>query len=170
MWSSNQTKTDLPGTSVTQRPANPASAAPVLTPMRATTPSAAPPARAVACLGASVEIKGRISGEEDLQIDGRVEGPVSLPGQRLIVGRTAQLNSEVVARDVIVYGKITGNLRAQDRVEIKKDGSVIGDITTTRIMIEDGAYFKGKIEIDRSKPATAAELETVGNLALVGAH
>lgn len=169
MWSSNQTKTDLPGTSSTQRPATPASAAPALTPMRATSPIA-PPARTVACLGASVEIKGRISGEEDLQIDGRVEGPVSLPGQRLIVGRTAQLNSEVVARDVIVYGKITGNLRAQDRVEIKKDGSVIGDITTTRIMIEDGAYFKGKIEIDRSKTATAAELETVGNLALVGAH
>jgi cytoskeletal protein CcmA (bactofilin family) len=123
----------------------------------------APNARGLSCLGASLEIKGKISGEEDLQIDGKVEGAIALQGQRLTVGRTGQLNSEVHAREVVVYGKVQGNMRASDRVEIKKDGSVTGDITTSRISIEDGAYFKGRIEIDRSKgPSSADEYETVG--------
>jgi cytoskeletal protein CcmA (bactofilin family) len=90
-----------------------------------------------------LEIKGKISGEEDLQIDGKVEGSIALQGQRLTVGRSGQLNSEVHAREVVVFGKVQGNLRASDRVEIKKDGSVTGDITTSRISIEDSAYFKG---------------------------
>lgn len=118
-------------------------------------------ARNLACLGASLEIKGKISGAEDLEIDGKVEGPVSLPGQRLTVGRSGQLNSEIIAREAIVYGKVTGNLRVRERVEIKKDGSVIGDITTSRISIEDGAYFKGHIEIERAKGPLAADLESV---------
>jgi cytoskeletal protein CcmA (bactofilin family) len=96
-----------------------------------------------------------------LQVDGKVEGPVALAGQRLTVGRTGTLSSEVIAREVVVYGKLTGNLRASDRVEIKKDGSVIGDITTSRISIEDGAYFKGRIEIERPKHQTASEAESI---------
>jgi cytoskeletal protein CcmA (bactofilin family) len=108
-------------------------------------------------------VKGKISGEEDLQIDGKVEGPVSLHGQRLTVGRTGVLNSEVIAREVVVYGKVIGNIRARDRVEIKKDGEVVGDITTARISVEDGAYFKGRIEIERpGKPSETPELEGVG--------
>jgi len=103
----------------------------------------------MACLGASVHVKGHISGAEDLQIDGKVEGPVSLDGQRLTVGRTGQLQSEIRAREVAVYGKVAGNIHAKDRVEIKRDGSVVGDINTARISIEDGAYFKGRIEIER---------------------
>jgi cytoskeletal protein CcmA (bactofilin family) len=118
-----------------------------------------PSARNTACLGASIEVKGRISGEEDLQVDGKVEGPVALNGQRLTVGRTGQLSSEITAREVVVYGKVTGNLRARDRVEIKKDGSVVGDIWTARISIEDGAYFKGRIEIERSKSASESPEE-----------
>jgi len=108
-----------------------------------------PATRNVACLGATLTIEGKITSEEDLQIDGKVQGPISLQGRRLTVGRTAELNSEVTAGEVIVYGKVTGNLHARDRVEIKKDGSVIGDITTTRVSIEDGADFKGRMEIDR---------------------
>ena len=110
-------------------------------------------ARTLACLGATIVVKGEISSDEDLQIDGKVEGPISLRGNRLTVGRTAHLNSEITAREVIVYGNASGNLRARDRVEIKKDGQVIGDITTTRISIEDGAYFKGHIEIERAQPS-----------------
>ena len=129
-----------------------------------------PAARTLACIGASLEIKGRISAEEDLQIDGKVEGPVSVRGHRLTIGRSGQLNSEVSARELVVFGKVTGNINANDRVEIKKDGAVIGDIQTTRISIEDGAIFKGRIEIDRpgSKPAAVPALrpEPVG--ALVG--
>jgi cytoskeletal protein CcmA (bactofilin family) len=129
----------------------------------ATATPSAPTARGLSCLGASLEIKGKISGEEDLQIDGKVEGSIALQGQRLTVGRTGQLNSEVHAREVVVFGKVQGNLRASDRVEIKKDGSVTGDITTSRISIEDGAYFKGRIEIDRAKGSSSAdEYEAVG--------
>jgi cytoskeletal protein CcmA (bactofilin family) len=119
-----------------------------------------PTARCLACLGATLEVKGEITSEEDLQIDGKVEGPISLRGQRLIVGRTGRLNSEVTAREVVVHGKVTGNLRARDRVDIKKDGSVIGDITTARISIEDMAHFKGRIEIGRSESERPADSES----------
>jgi cytoskeletal protein CcmA (bactofilin family) len=128
-------------------------------------------ARGLACIGASLEIKGRISAEEDLQIDGKVEGPVSVRGHRLTVGRSGQLTSEVSARELVVFGKVTGNINSTDRVEIKKDGAVIGDIQTTRISIEDGAIFKGRIEIDRpgSKPANVPALRPESAGALVGA-
>jgi len=105
-----------------------------------------------AFLGANLTIQGEITSEEDLQIDGKVRGPISLQGRRLTIGRTAELNSDVTAGEVIVYGKLTGNLCARDRVEIKRDGSVSGDVTTARVSIEDGADFKGRMEIDRPKP------------------
>lgn len=122
--------------------------------------SSSPTSRHLACLGSGLEIKGKITGEEDLQIDGKVEGSISLPGQRLTVGRTGRVNSEITAREVIVYGDISGNLLAQDRVEIKKDASVVGDIRTARISIEDGAHFRGRIEIDPGKQTAVAELES----------
>jgi len=121
--------------------------------------TSAPSARSLSTLGASLEIKGKISGEVDLQIDGKVEGSVALNGQRLTVGRTGKLSSEVWARDVIVYGNLTGNIHATDRVEIKKDGSVTGDITTARISVEDGAYFKGRIEIERTGKGSSSPVE-----------
>jgi len=101
-------------------------------------------------LGASLHVKGEITGNEDLVIDGSVEGLVQLEERKLTVGASAKVTADVVAREVVVYGNVKGNLRARDRIEIKKDGSVVGDLTTARIMIEDGAYFKGSIEIDRS--------------------
>jgi len=106
-------------------------------------------------LGASLHVKGEISGNEDLHIDGSVEGLIQLDDRKLTVGSSAKLTADVVAREVVVYGSVKGNLRARDRIEIKKDGSVIGDLTTARIMIEDGAYFKGAIEIDRSASSEA---------------
>ncbi len=117
-------------------------------------------ARSLACLGPTIVVKGEIISDEDLQIDGKVEGNILLRGHRLTVGRGAQLNSEINAREVIVYGTASGNLRARERVEIKKDGQVIGDITTARISIEDGAYFKGHIEIDRTQSSTQSTKET----------
>src|ERR1700686_1609359 len=74
---------------------------------------------------------------------------IQLEDRKLTVGASAKVTADLVAREVVVYGSVKGNLRARDRIEIKKDGSVIGDLTTARIMIEDGAYFKGSIEIDR---------------------
>jgi len=110
-----------------------------------------PVARGSARLGASLQIKGHITGTEDLQIDGKVDGPISLRGHELTVGSSAELNSEIHTGEVIVYGKVVGNLHASNRVDIKKDGSVIGDISTARISIEDGAHFKGRIDIDPTK-------------------
>ena len=113
----------------------------------------------MARLGASLHIKGEITGNEDLQIDGSVEGLVQLDDRKLTVGASARVTADLMAREVIVYGNVKGNLRARDRIEIKKDGSVVGDLTTARIMIEDGAYFKGSIEIDKAGEAGETDLE-----------
>lgn len=107
--------------------------------------------RATARLGSSLHVKGEITGNEDLQIDGSVEGLIQLDERKLTVGATSKVTADVIAREVVVYGTVKGNLRAKDRIEIKKDGSVVGDLTTSRIMIEDGAYFKGSIEIDKTQ-------------------
>jgi cytoskeletal protein CcmA (bactofilin family) len=112
--------------------------------------------RATARLGASLHVKGEISGNEDLLIDGSVEGLIQLDERKLTVGTTAKVTADIIAREVVVYGTVKGNLRAKDRIEIKKDGSVNGDLTTARIMIEDGAYFKGSIEIDKSSEKDTA--------------
>ncbi|HVC00195.1 MAG TPA: polymer-forming cytoskeletal protein [Candidatus Dormibacteraeota bacterium] len=106
--------------------------------------------RGGARLGAGLHVQGEITGNEDLLIDGTVEGHVQLGERRLTIGPTAKVTADLQAREVVVFGNVKGNLRAKDRIEIKKDGSVVGDLTTARIMIEDGAYFKGSIEIERA--------------------
>ena len=103
-----------------------------------------------AWLGSSLHVDGEITGTEDMLIDGLVEGVIHLDERRLTVGTTARLTADIDARDVVVYGYVKGNVHATGRIEIKKDGSVVGNLTTAQIMIEDGADFKGSIEIDRS--------------------
>jgi cytoskeletal protein CcmA (bactofilin family) len=164
MWNTNKSETP-------SHPQTPAPSAVPHAPASVDSRSVAPPpgtsyarpngpvAHDLATLGATLTIKGQITGEEDLQIEGNVEGPISLHGHRLTVGRSARLHSEVSAREVVVYGQASGNLRAKERVEIKKDGEVVGDITTSRISIEDGAYFKGHIEIERAKSKTESKSE-----------
>lgn len=101
-------------------------------------------------LGSSLRVKGEISGTEDLLIEGSVEGLIQLDERKLTVGATAKVAADIHARDVVVYGYVKGNVRAKGRIEIRKDGSIVGNLTTAQIMIEDGADFKGSIEIDRS--------------------
>jgi len=101
-------------------------------------------------LGSSFHVKGDISGTEDLLIDGSVEGLIQLADGKLTVGKKAKLTADITACEVVVYGYVKGNVRAKGWIEIKKDGSVIGNLTTAQIMIEDGANFKGSIEIERS--------------------
>ena len=113
--------------------------------------------RSVARLGASIQIKGHVTGNEDLQIDGIVNGPISLKGHELTVGSDAQLNSEIHAGDVVAYGKVVGDIHARGRVDIRRDGSITGNISCARISIEDGAHFKGRIEIDPTKTQSAAD-------------
>jgi cytoskeletal protein CcmA (bactofilin family) len=131
-----------------------ASAAPpvearTMSPIETSYPSASPD-RATARLGSSLHFKGEISGNEDLHVDGSVEGLIHLDDRKLVVGASAKVTADVIAREVVVFGNVKGNLQARDRIEIKKDGAVVGDLTTARIMIEDGAYFKGSIEIDKT--------------------
>src|SRR5260370_41588845 len=104
----------------------------------------------MARLGSSLHVKGEISGNEDLYIEGTVEGLVHLDEGKLTVGATAKLIADVIAGEVIVHGSVNGNVRGKRKIEIKKDGSVNGDLTTAQIIIEDGAYFKGSIEIESS--------------------
>ena len=113
-------------------------------------PTEATSDRAPSRLGPSLHLKGEISGNEDLDIDGTVEGLVYIDERKLTVGATAKLTADIIAGAVIVYGSVKGNVRGKGKVEIKKDGSVNGDLTTAQIIIEDGAYFKGSIEIERS--------------------
>jgi cytoskeletal protein CcmA (bactofilin family) len=122
-------------------------------------PLATPSSSGIARLGASLHVKGEINGHEDLLVDGSVEGLIHLEDRKLTVGATAKVTADVIAREVVVYGNVKGNLRARDRIEIKKDGSVVGDLTTARIMIEDGAYFKGSIEIDKTGEAGESDLD-----------
>jgi cytoskeletal protein CcmA (bactofilin family) len=119
-------------------------------------------------LGSSLQVKGEITGTEDLQIDGTVEGLIHLDERKLTVGTTAKVMADVEARDVVVYGYLKGNVRAKGRIEIKKDGAIIGNLTTAQIMIEDGADFKGSIEIDRSA-AEGAEKSVASRAAAAGA-
>ena len=100
-----------------------------------------------ATIGKSLVIKGEVTGSESLYIDGRVEGTIHLPGNRVTVGRNGQVQANINAREVVVLGKVKGNLTASDRVDIRNEGSLTGDVVCQRISIEDGAYFKGGIDI-----------------------
>src|SRR5712664_2331277 len=116
----------------------------------AVSPTEATSERVPSRFGSSLHLKGEISGNEDVHIDGTVEGLVHLDERKLTVGATARLTADIIAGEVIVCGIVKGNVRGKGKIEIKKDGSVNGDLTTAQIIIEDGAYFKGSIEIEKS--------------------
>lgn len=103
----------------------------------------------VAHIGKSVVVKGELSGSEDLYLDGEVEGSVELRDHSLIIGPHGRVRANVHARDIVVHGKVEGNCRGTERVELKKSAVLMGDISTQRIIIEDGAFFKGSIDIQK---------------------
>ena len=124
----------------------------------ATTSEPAPTPRPVATtttadqatIGKSLVIKGEVTGSESLYIDGRVEGSINLSGNRVTVGRNGVVAANINAREIVVLGKVRGNLTASDRVDIRSDGSLTGDVVAARISIEDGAFFKGGIDIRKA--------------------
>jgi cytoskeletal protein CcmA (bactofilin family) len=103
-----------------------------------------------ATIGKSLVIKGEVTGSESLYIDGRVEGSINLAGNRVTVGRNGIVSANINAREIVVLGKVRGNLTASDRVDIRSDGSLTGDVVAARISIEDGAFFKGGIDIRKA--------------------
>lgn len=125
------------------------------------TPAAPRPASTTtaeqATIGKSLVIKGEVTGSESLYIDGRVEGSINLSGNRVTVGRNGVVSANINAREIVVLGKVRGNLTASDRVDIRSDGSLTGDVVAARISIEDGAFFKGGIDIRKAGQKTNGE-------------
>jgi cytoskeletal protein CcmA (bactofilin family) len=149
MWKPNQpgSPSTSPGTEPT-RPSVPAAASHEATTTRTSSTSPASPAAAdQATIGKSLVVKGEVTGSESLYIDGKVEGAINLPGNRVTVGRNGQVSANISAREVVVLGKVRGNINASDRVDIRSEGSLTGDVIAQRISIEDGAFFKGGIDI-----------------------
>lgn len=100
-----------------------------------------------ATIGRTLVIKGEISGSEALYIDGRIEGKINMPESRVTIGRNGKVDASIQAREVVVMGKVNGNIQCSDRVDIRAEGSVTGDISTARISVEDGAALKGGIQV-----------------------
>ena len=100
-----------------------------------------------ATIGRTLTIKGEISGSEALYIDGCIEGKIIMPESRVTIGRNGKVDASIQAKEVVVMGKVTGNIECSDRVDIRAEGSVSGDITTVRISVEDGAALKGGIQV-----------------------
>jgi cytoskeletal protein CcmA (bactofilin family) len=116
-------------------------------------------------IGQSIFITGELSGNEDLTIEGRVEGRIALKDHNLVIGPKGKIKAEIHAKTVTVHGEVTGNIRGDDRVELTASGTVRGDITAPRIVIAEGARFKGSVDMEKVAEPTVARKEkpaTVG--------
>jgi cytoskeletal protein CcmA (bactofilin family) len=167
MWNRNKREDEIP-----TRPA------PAADPVREAIPTSTFPTRrseemttrAGAVIGKTVVLTGQVTGREDLVVDGRVEGDIDLPENRLTIGYGGHVDGSVHSREVVIYGSVHGNIEATERVEIKKNAKVVGDLRTARPVIEDEAYFKGNVETVRveapkpqpqpARPAAAAAAAT----------
>ncbi len=115
--------------------------------------------RGSALIGKSLMGKGQVFGREDLTVDGELEGTLELQEHRVTVGPNGKLQANIKAREVVVLGTVHGNIEASEKIDIRKDAKLVGDLRTARIMIEDGAYFKGSIDIQKpevTRPPVAA--------------
>src|SRR2546430_17195250 len=104
-----------------------------------------------AMIGRSLTIKGEVSGSESLYIDGRIEGSISIPDSRVTIGRNGVVAANIAAREVVIMGKGHGNIQCSDRLDIRSEGSLTGDVITQRISVEDGAVLKGGVEVRSSE-------------------
>src|SRR5246500_4922057 len=162
MWKPNQQSNSSQTPSEPVRPAAPAT--PSYEPAARTPTSSAQPASAdQATIGKSLVIEGEVSGSESLYIDGKVEGSINLPGNRVTVGRNGQVAANITAREIVVLGKVRGNVTASDRVDIRAEGSLTGDVTAQRISIEDGAFFKGGIDIRKPGSESKQQVNSAAN-------
>jgi cytoskeletal protein CcmA (bactofilin family) len=141
-----------------EKPLSPTPVQPAFTPPAAThsvaikePPKSSDPFRAdVAHIGKSVLIKGELSGSEDLYLDGEVEGSIDLREHSLVIGPNGRIRASIAARELVLHGKVEGDVHATERVELKKSSTLMGDVSTQRIVIEDGAFFKGAIDIPKN--------------------
>ncbi len=166
MW--NKRRDEEPARAYTPpAPAAPPAAPSFAEPKKETTTMSMPSGRydqepRSATIGKAVKIIGQIHSKEDLYVDGDVEGTVEAPDNRLTIGPNGSVHATVKAREVVALGSIQGNVEAADRIEIKKEAKLVGDIRTARIVIEDGAYFKGSIDIVKPEPAKVSVPKPAG--------
>jgi cytoskeletal protein CcmA (bactofilin family) len=147
VWRNKESQSPSPSTPSGRVPEN--SSAPKV-PAKSSSP-AGTTAQGSSWLSPTIRVKGQISGNEDLLVDGKVEGPISVGEHRLTVGQNGQVTGGLAAREIIICGKVDGNQAVVgESIEIKKDASMTGNVTTRRIVIEDGAGFKGSIDIEES--------------------
>jgi cytoskeletal protein CcmA (bactofilin family) len=161
MWNKKRDEEPLrPSYTPPAPPANPVSVHnPVEVRKETSTVSSMPPARieaeprgSAATIGKAVKVVGQIFSREDLYIDGEVEGTVEALEHKLTIGPNGTVRATIKAREVVALGNIQGNVEAAEKIEIRKDAKLTGDIRTARIIIEDGAYFKGSIDIVKPEP------------------
>ena len=164
MWKPTQQGQSTP--TPTPEPARPVAVQPSLETPR---PAAATSSSSVgeqASISKGLSIKGEITGTESLFIDGKVEGSINIPGNRVTVGKNGVVNASISAREIVVLGKLKGNVTATDRVDIRAEGALTGDVAAARISIEDGAFFKGGIDIrkpDAKPTAVHNEVKVAAN-------
>ena len=163
MWKPNQPESPVSNPT----PPEPARPAPPSSALDSASRAGASTAGDQATISKGLFIKGEISGSESLYIDGKVEGSILLNGNRVTVGRNGQVAASITAREMVVLGKVRGNVAATDRVDIRAEGALTGDVAAARISIEDGAFFKGGIDIRKPEskqgagtPAASAAAET----------
>ena len=113
----------------------------------------------VANVGSSVFVKGELTGSEDVTVDGRVEGRIDLPDHALTIGPNGHIQADIVAKVLTVFGLVVGGIRARDKVDIRRGGSLEGDLACARLAIQDGAHFCGKVDMQTRQPAPG-EVET----------
>jgi len=104
-----------------------------------------------ASIGRSLVIKGEISGAESLYIDGHIEGTINIPEHRVTIGRNGAVTADINAREVVIMGKVNGNVICSDRLDIRSEGAVTGDVVTQRISVEDGAHLRGSVQVQASE-------------------
>jgi cytoskeletal protein CcmA (bactofilin family) len=126
----------------------PATAIPTYNPVKTVT---APLEQAT--IGRSIVVKGDISGAESLFIDGQVEGSITLADHRVTVGRNGSVTADINAKEVVIMGKVSGNIECSDRLDIRGEGTLIGDVVTQRISVEDGAVMSGKVQVRATEKA-----------------
>src|SRR5579871_3537587 len=110
------------------------------------------------CLGRTIVAQGQIAGGEDLLIDGQFDGTINLEDHCLTIGAEGRVKAEIRARQVIIQGSVTGNIEAREKVDIRRTGHVVGDLVASTVAIEEGAYFKGSIDIARKEGTGVASI------------
>jgi cytoskeletal protein CcmA (bactofilin family) len=157
VWKKNEPEY-APPTPVASTPLHPPAAAPVAPPP-VTRQAEAPRPRGVATIGPSIAIKGDVTGEEDLQVEGRIEGKILLKSNSVTIGRNGRVKANVYANSITVEGEVEGDLIGKDEVVIRQSGKVKGNVAAPRVVLDSGARFQGSIDMEPQRPAEPARAE-----------